>query len=72
ENAEKFIAASRMVVEGYMTTKTVYLLSQKMGVVMPITAEIYKVLYEGQKIEDALESLMGRNKKHEMEDLMIK
>ncbi len=72
DKAEEIIATSRMVVEGYTTTKTVYLLSQKMGVVMPITAEIYKILYEGQDTEGALESLMGRNKKHEMEDLMIK
>ena len=36
---------------------------------MPITQEIYKVLFEGANVKDSVLNLMLRNKTHEMEDL---
>lgn len=59
-----------MVVEGVRTTKAAYQLSQKYQVKMPITEALHQVLFNGQKVETAVESLMARVKTHEMEDLV--
>ncbi|RSK27443.1 NAD(P)H-dependent glycerol-3-phosphate dehydrogenase [Bacillus sp. HMF5848] len=59
-----------MVVEGVRTTKAAYQLSKKLNVEMPITTAIYKLLFEDVSAKEAVESLMGRMKTHEMEDLV--
>ncbi|MGR0120867.1 NAD(P)H-dependent glycerol-3-phosphate dehydrogenase [Bacillus halotolerans] len=59
-----------MVVEGVRTTKAAYQLSEKYQVQMPITEALHQVLFNGQKVETAVESLMARGKTHEMEDLV--
>lgn len=38
------------VVEGYRNTKEVWLLSERMGVEMPIVEQIYQVLYQGKML----------------------
>ncbi len=48
------------VAEGVKTTKSAYDLSRKLGVDMPITSEIYKVIYEDKPAERAVVDLMGR------------
>ena len=53
------------VVEGYRNTKEVYLLSQRLGVEMPITDQIYQVLYQGKDPMCASKALLGRAKKTE-------
>lgn len=53
------------VVEGYRNTKEVYVLSKRMGVEMPITNEIYQVLYCGKSPKAAAMALLGRDKKAE-------
>ncbi|MFZ5644169.1 MAG: NAD(P)H-dependent glycerol-3-phosphate dehydrogenase [Bacillota bacterium] len=58
----------RMVVEGFRTTRAAYKLSRKHNVEMPITAEIYRVLYEGGSAREAVFNLMGRGKRNEMEE----
>lgn len=59
-----------MVVEGVKTTKAAYELAQKRGIEMPITKEIYDVLYNNSDVKDAVVCLMMRNKKHEIEDAL--
>ncbi len=59
------LAKMTMVAEGYRTAKAAYRLSQKMGVEMPITAEVYRILYESKKPEQALLDLMTRDPKME-------
>lgn len=54
-----------MVAEGVTTAKSVYALSQKLGIEMPITAEIYKVIYEGKNAQQAVMDLMSRESKPE-------
>lgn len=61
-----------MVVEGMKTTKAAYELAQKLGVDMPITFELYRVLFEGADVGEAMNNLMTRNKKHELEDMIDK
>jgi glycerol-3-phosphate dehydrogenase (NAD(P)+) len=48
------------VAEGVKTTKSAYDLSQKLNVDMPITSEIYKVIYEDKPAEKAVVDLMAR------------
>ena len=59
-----------MVVEGIKTTKSAYELSKKYGVDMPITRELYQVLYEGKSVKESVPNLMGRDKKHELENIV--
>lgn len=57
-----------MVVEGYYTIHSAYELSQIEGVEMPITRELYRILYEGENARDSVKRLMLRGKKHELEE----
>lgn len=54
-----------MVVEGVATAKAAYDLSKKYKVEMPITEEIYKVLYENKDPRKAVHDLMIRTPKPE-------
>lgn len=56
-------------VEGYYCCRTAYGLAKKYGVEMPITEQLYAVLYENGDINMALGKLMGRPKRHEYEKL---
>ncbi|WP_425439322.1 NAD(P)H-dependent glycerol-3-phosphate dehydrogenase [Pseudoalteromonas denitrificans] len=62
---EQAIAEIGQVVEGFRNTKEVYNLAQRVGVEMPITEQIYQVLYQGKDVKDAAMSLLGRVKKAE-------
>ncbi len=53
------------VVEGYRNTKEVWLLSERMGVEMPIVEQIYQVLYQGKDARLAAQDLLARDKKSE-------
>jgi glycerol-3-phosphate dehydrogenase (NAD(P)+) len=54
-----------MVSEGVETTKAVYELSKAINVEMPITEQIYHILYEGKDVETAVYDLMTRSLKPE-------
>lgn len=58
-----------MIVEGVRTTKAAYQLAKRENIKMPITAGIYKVLFENAKPKDVVDELMNRGKTHELEDL---
>ncbi|CAI0797323.1 Glycerol-3-phosphate dehydrogenase [NAD(P)+] [Serratia entomophila] len=53
------------VVEGYRNTKEVLALAQRHGVEMPITEQIYQVLYCNKDAREAALSLLGRTRKDE-------
>ena len=57
---EQAIEKLDMVAEGVRTTKVCYFLSKKYNVYMPITENIYKVLYEGLSIKDCVNNLMKK------------
>lgn len=59
------------VVEGYYATDAGYHLARKVGVSMPITEGMYRVLYEGGSAKAEIEQLMTRAKKHETEDVWL-
>ncbi|MGQ9559364.1 MAG: NAD(P)H-dependent glycerol-3-phosphate dehydrogenase [Candidatus Oleimicrobiaceae bacterium] len=54
-----------MVAEGVRTTRSAYELSQRHNVEMPITQEVYRILFEGKDPRTALEDLMTRDAKTE-------
>ena len=53
------------VIEGIGTAKTIYYLAQDFKVDMPITEQVYKVLYEGRSPKEAVQTLMNRTPKPE-------
>ncbi|WP_447876176.1 NAD(P)H-dependent glycerol-3-phosphate dehydrogenase [Serratia fonticola] len=53
------------VVEGYRNTKEVLALAQRFGVEMPITEQIFQVLYCDKNAREAALTLLGRTKKDE-------
>ena len=56
-------------VEGYYCCKTAQELAKKIGVEMPITEQLYNVLFCGGDVRKSLGILMSRPKKHEIESL---
>ena len=61
------LAEMHMVAEGVKTAKSVYNLSRKLEVEMPISHAIYRVLYEDLPARDAVYQLMTRDLKHELD-----
>ena len=55
----------KMVAEGIKTTKSAYDLSKKMNVEMPITEQVYNILYHDKDPKEAVIELMGRDLKVE-------
>jgi glycerol-3-phosphate dehydrogenase (NAD(P)+) len=53
------------VVEGYRNAKEVFNLAARVGVEMPITEQIYQVLYQGKDAKLAAIDLLGREKRDE-------
>lgn len=64
---EEVTRSMRMVAEGIKTARSAYELSERMGVAMPITREVYRILYEGRDPRDAVRELMLRDLKAERE-----
>lgn len=54
-----------MVAEGVKTTKSAWELARKNGVEMPILEQIYAVLYQGKSCQDAVSSLLSRDRREE-------
>lgn len=55
----------RMVAEGVRTVQGIYALAQKMNVAMPITEQVYRVIYQDQDPRAAILELMSRELKEE-------
>jgi len=71
KSPEEALTAVRMVVEGFKTTRAAHRLAQKLGVEMPITRQIYGVLYQGQPAREAVVALMGRGKRNELKETAL-
>jgi glycerol-3-phosphate dehydrogenase (NAD(P)+) len=69
QKLEGVLESMGMAVEGVRTTKAAYQLAKQEGVEMPITSQIYEVLFNDKSAEVALDDLMGRGKTQELEDL---
>lgn len=67
---DEAISEIGMVVEGIKTTKSTYELANKYNMDMPITKELYRVLYEDADVKEAVPHLMVRDRTHEMENIV--
>ncbi len=65
ETLDSILASVESVAEGVTTTRSVHDLAAKKGIDMPITAEVYAVLFENKSPEEATASLMLRPLKEE-------
>jgi glycerol-3-phosphate dehydrogenase (NAD(P)+) len=62
---DDILTETRLVAEGVRTAKSAKDLSERTGVEMPITIEMYRVLYENESPRDAIHRLMSRSLKAE-------
>ncbi len=65
ESLDQIRRSMQAVAEGVNTTRSVQQLAEQRDVELPITAEVYAVLFEGKSPEDATSSLMLRPPKEE-------
>lgn len=62
---EQVLDEMTMTAEGVNTTKVIKHLSKEKGVEMPISDQVYDVLFEGKSPHKAVEDLMARDPKSE-------
>lgn len=62
---EKALEQIGSVVEGYYATQSAMQLAKQVGIEMPITEQVWKMLFEGADPKNALYALMTRDKKKE-------
>ncbi len=56
-------------VEGVITAKTVWTIAQRLGLAMPITEQVFRVLYQGATPAQATTALLERSSKSEIDEL---
>ena len=61
----EILSQMKMVAEGVRTTESVYEMAQKKGVEMPITEQVYHVLFHEKEPIKAVHDLMSRDPVHE-------
>lgn len=66
---EDVLAERRSVAEGVTTTRAALELAATLGVDLPITEQLSKVLFEGKDVRRVVSDLMERDPKHELEGL---
>lgn len=62
---DRILEEMKMVAEGVRTTRSVVDLSRKHGVDMPISTEVYRMLFENKEPKQAVADLMTRDRKPE-------
>jgi glycerol-3-phosphate dehydrogenase (NAD(P)+) len=65
ETLEQIVSGTQMVAEGIPTTKSAYECARRLNVDTPIIDQIYSVLYEGKRPDQAMQELLGRDQKAE-------
>lgn len=61
----EILDSQKAVVEGYYTTDAAYSLAKSLSVEMPITEELYRVIYEGKDIIASISDIQKRDIKEE-------
>lgn len=60
ETLKQILGSMHAVAEGVATTKSVFDVAEQDGIEMPITTQVFRVLYEDQSVIDATRALMLR------------
>ena len=66
---DNILSEMKMVAEGVKTAKSVYNLSRRIGVEMPISREVYNILYTDISPEEAVHRLMTRGLRDELDEI---
>ncbi len=66
EKLDDVLGGMNMVAEGVYTTRAAHALSGRLGIEMPIVAEIQQILFQGKPATEAVKALMGRDLKQEL------
>jgi glycerol-3-phosphate dehydrogenase (NAD(P)+) len=66
QTLREVLAGRSQVAEGVKTTKSAHDLAARLGVEMPITDAMYRIVYEDEPARQAVSALMGRAPKHEL------
>jgi len=59
----------KMIAEGIKTSLSTYNLAKKMGIEMPISTEVYNIIYRGKNPRQAVKDLMTRELKVELSSI---
>jgi len=65
EKPSAILPSMEMVAEGVNTARSVHEKAGRMGIPMPISTEVYRVLYEDKSPRQAVQDLMLRELKNE-------
>ena len=65
QSLDEILAELGQVAEGVMTTRSARNLGRAAGVDMPITEEMYRLLFENKPVPEVLKDLLGRERKAE-------
>jgi glycerol-3-phosphate dehydrogenase (NAD(P)+) len=69
ENIKQIFSSTKQVAEGATTCLTARKIARKFSIPLPITEEVYSVIYENKKPMDAVSALLNRELKPEREQL---
>lgn len=72
KSLDEVISGMGMVIEGVRTTKAAHQLSVRYDVSMPLTEALYSILFDNIPPKEAVDQLMNRMKKQEIEDIYFK
>ena len=70
ESIGEILGEARTVAEGVATVRAVHELAQRLGVEMPVSAEVHRIVAEGADPMEALHRLMTREPKSEHADIL--
>ena len=62
---KEILKLKKTISEGIINSKTIYILSKKKRVEMPVCEAVYKILYKNNKIEETIKKILSREIKKE-------
>jgi len=62
---KQIMKSNKTVSEGIINSKTIFLLSKKKKIEMPVCNSVYKILYKNNKIKETIEKILSRDIKKE-------
>jgi glycerol-3-phosphate dehydrogenase (NAD(P)+) len=71
QSIKNILKEMSMIAEGVKTASSAYAMAEKYKVDMPITNQVYKVLYEGLDPKDAVNELLKRPPRQELMDVLV-
>ena len=62
---KEIIKLDKAISEGVINSKTIFYLSKKKNIEMPVCESVYRILYKNAKIKETIEKILSRNIKKE-------